>query len=58
MPRQEPTRAELQTLLDAEIRETKGGSLAEFREAIESGRLDSQSPRVAGLATLVGARAG
>jgi hypothetical protein len=58
MDAKELSRADLHLVLDTEIRETTGMSLAEFTAAIESGRLDPESPRVAGLAILVGARAG
>jgi hypothetical protein len=47
---------DLRALLDAEIQESVGMSLSEFTAALEEGRLDPESPGVAGLAILVGAR--
>jgi hypothetical protein len=49
---------DLRALLDVEIRQAFGMSLTEFTAALERGDLDPESPRVAGLAVLVGARAG
>jgi hypothetical protein len=50
--------AQLRALLDTEIREATGMSLLEFTAALEEGRVDPESPRVAGLSILLGARAG
>lgn len=47
---------ELRALLDSEIRETAGMSLPEFTAALEQGTVDPESPRLAGLAILLGAR--
>lgn len=48
---------ELRALLDTEIREIVGMSLPEFTVALEQGKVDPESPRLAGLAILLGARA-
>jgi hypothetical protein len=44
-------------LLEQRVRGSLNMTLAEFITALEEGRLDPESPRVAGLAILVGARA-
>jgi hypothetical protein len=55
MPAVELSREELQEVLEQRIREELGMSLAEFEEALESGRIDADDPRFAGLAILMGA---
>ncbi len=56
MDAKELSRADLIVLLDETVRASLGMSLADFREGLEAGRIDPESPRVAGLAILVGAR--
>jgi hypothetical protein len=48
---------DFRALLDERVRRAVGMSLQEFIEALQAGKLDPESPQVAGLAILVGARA-
>lgn len=48
---------EFRQFLEDRVRASLGISLTEFIAALDEGRLDPESPRVAGLAILVGARA-
>lgn len=58
MDAKELTQEELRSLLEGEVRTVTGMSLDEFTAALEQGRLDPETPRIAGLAILVGARTG
>lgn len=49
-------RDDFRAFLDARIQATLGMTVGEFIVALESGKLDPESPRVASLAILVGAR--
>jgi hypothetical protein len=53
----ELSREDMRDLLDAEIRNTTGMTLPQFTAALKDGTIDPESPRIAGLAILVGARA-
>jgi hypothetical protein len=48
---------EFRELLEGRVRESLNMSLSEFMAALKDGRLDPESPRVASLAILLGARA-
>jgi hypothetical protein len=50
-------RDEFRRLLELRVQGSLGMSLSEFIRALREGRLDPESPKVAGLAILVGARA-
>jgi hypothetical protein len=52
----ELNREEFLAFIDARVQATLDMSVDEFMAALESGKLDPESPRVAGLAILVGAR--
>ena len=52
----ELSRDDFRAFLDERIRESLDMSLGEFIEALNAGHLDPETPEVAGLAILVGAR--
>ena len=52
----ELSREEFAELLEERVQASLNMSLADFVAALEEGRLDPESPRVADLAILVGAR--
>jgi len=54
----ELTRDEFAAFLDERVSASLDMSLADFVAALEDGRLDPESPEIASLAILVGARAG
>ena len=51
----ELSQEEFRSFLERRVRESLNMSLSDFMTALEEGRLDPESPRVAGLAILLGA---